>query len=208
MYSSETKSAFELLNSHLENNTSKIRDVFCLEIENSERMLDIQCKIASYFTGWWNSGMVVQPKGDRTLDKLLFSAFHKNILSFYSALKLNSMGLYGSVRPLMRNIFEWLMISKFSSISDNTNVMKKWDNIETVYFSNAVLKKIKDPSPDPFIEFWSIICDYTHATKYSMQASLDISNRNNFRDILGNYGVLNALLECNYHLIITDLGEQ
>lgn len=208
MYNFETKSAVNLLSTSVEKNVQKISETFQKQIKSAEEMIDVQCKIASYFIGWWFSGVVSQPKGCKELDKLLFSAFHKNIILFFSALRLNSMGLFGSLRPLIRNIFEWLMISKLSSISDDTVVIKRWHNKETIYFSNAVLKKIQIPSSKPFSEFWSIICDFTHATRFSMQTSLEIEGKDDFKDIAGNYAVVNALLECNYHLLNTHLITQ
>jgi hypothetical protein len=123
----------------------------------------------------------------------------------FSALRLSSCGLYGAARPLMRNIFEWLMIAKFSSISDNPSVMKKWHDEETIYFSNSILKKIKFPSPEEFQIFWSIVCGYSHATRSSMQISIDIDDKENFKDININIAVINTLLECNYHLLNTHL---
>jgi hypothetical protein len=204
MYS--TNSTVELFDKKARENTVEITKRLANHIASAEKLIDIQCNIASYFMGWWSSNTPFAHSGHSAeIYPLLISSFHKNIFSLFSALRLSSCGLYGADRSLMRNIFEWLMISKFSAISDNPSVMKKWHNEETIYFSNSVLKKIKVPSPEEFFTFWSIACEYSHATRSSLQISLDIDDEENFKDIKINVAVINALLECNYHLLNTHL---
>jgi hypothetical protein len=200
-----TNSAIEFLDKKVKENTIEITKRIANQIASAEKLIDIQCNIASHFIGWWSSNTSFARKGHEELNALLLSSFHKNIFSLFSALRLSSCGLYGAARPVMRNIFEWLMISKFSSISDNPSVMKKWKNEETIYFSNSILKKIKVPSPEEFYIFWSIVCEYSHATRSSLQISLDIDDKENFEEINVNIAIINALLECNYHLLNTHL---
>jgi len=197
-------STVELFDKKVRDNSVKILERLSINIANAEKLIDIQCNIASYFVGWWCSNTRFAVR-DNELNSILFSAFHKNIISLYSTLRLTICGLYGPARPLMRTIFEWLMISKFSCIANDPSVIQKWHNEETIYFSNSVLKKIKDPSPDEFYTFWSVVCDYSHATRSSLQISLDVEDEENFREISINIAVLNALLECNYHLLNTHL---
>lgn len=205
VYSFERKSAVEYFDRKIEENAVVIKKILAEKIINAEKLIDIQCKIASYFTGWWCYKPLRRYKGHQVLSPLLFSAFHKNIFSFYSVLRLSSCGLYGPARPLLRNIFEWLMVSKYSSISENTSILEKWNNEETIYFSNSILKKIKNPDSKPFSYFWSLVCDYSHSTRMAMQVSLDIGNEDNFIDITSNIAIVNALIECNYHLLNTHL---
>jgi hypothetical protein len=200
-----TNSAIEFLDKKVKENTVEVTKRLANQIESAEKLIDIQCNIASHFIGWWSSNTSFARKGHEELNALLLSSFHKNIFSLFSTLRLSSCGLYGVARPLMRNIFEWLMISKFSSISDNPSVMKKWKNEETIYFSNSILKKINVPSPENFYIFWSIVCGYSHATRSSLQISLDIDDKENFEEINVNIAIINALLECNYHLLNTHL---
>lgn len=201
-----TNSAIEFLDKKVKENTIEITKRIANQIASAEKLIDIQCNIASHFIGWWSSNTSFAHSGHSAeIYPLLISSFHKNIFSFFSALRLSSCGLYGAARPLMRNIFESLMISKFSSISDNLSVMKKWHNEEIVYFSNSVLKKIKIPSSEEFYSFWSLVCEYSHTTRSSLQISLDINDKENFEEINLNIAIINALLECNYHLLNTHL---
>ena len=136
---------------------------------------------------------------------LLFSLFHRNFFSYFSALKLTVNGLYMPARPLLRNIFESLMIAKFCNINDNVRVMKRWDSGEAVYFANSILKKIIIPDPKPFYDFWGLICEHTHATKSSSQLFLEFEKEDNIDGVSENLAIMNALLECNYHLLNTHL---
>jgi hypothetical protein len=95
------------------------------------------------------------------------------------------------------------MIAKFSDISENTTVMIKWHNTETIYFTNSVLKKIVTPDPQPFVLMWNTLCDLSHATRYAGQFSMRAEDHPGAQ--LFNLAVLNTLLECNYHLLNTQL---
>ena len=204
MYSAN--SVIQLFDKKVRENTAEVTKRLTNQIASAEKLIDIQCNIASYFMGWWSSNTSFAHSGHSAkIYPLLISSFHKNIFSLFSALRISSCGLYGTARPLMRNIFEWLMISKFSAISNNPSVMKKWHNEETVYFSDSILKKIMVPSPKEFFTFWSIVCEYSHATRSSIQVSLDIDDKENFKEVEINIAVINALLECNYHLLNTHL---
>lgn len=205
MYKPEITSTVGFFNKLAKENYAVLFDKEKDKIESAEKLIDIQCEIASYFVGWWSSEVMSIRKGQRELHPLLFSAFHKNIFNIYAALKLTTSGFYGPARPLMRNVFEYLMISKFSNISNDSQVMKRWYEGETVYFTNSIIKKILVPDPKPFAEFWSIICGFTHATRTATQVSIDINELYVYKDIFINIAVLNALLECNYHLLNTHL---
>jgi hypothetical protein len=169
-------------------------------------LLDVQCRIASRFVGWWLATDFIGPrKGHEELMPLLFSLLHRNFFTFYSALILTVSGFYESARPLLRYIFESLMISKFCHICDDDRVMKKWDSGETIYFANSILKKITYPDARPFYKFWGLICEHSHATKASLQVSLELESEDELKNVAANLALLNALLECNYHLLNTHL---
>jgi len=174
-------------------------------IDGIRELIDVQCKIASCFIGWWLAPVMPYRKGHQELMPLLFSLFHRNFFNAYSALKLTLFGFYESARPLLRCIFESLMISKFCHICEVDQVMRKWDSGQTIYFANTILKKIAYPDTKPFYEFWALICEHSHATKTSMQVSLELKSKDEQEHVGENLALLNALLECNYHLLNTHL---
>src|SRR5438105_11064335 len=92
-------------------NSEAITEVAKDDLTRIERTLDLQYQIACYYI--WAFGTPMYPSD--ALTKLLFSAFHKNLFSFFSSLELTRMGLFGSARVLLRQILEWLIVGKFCS---------------------------------------------------------------------------------------------
>jgi hypothetical protein len=174
-------------------------------IEGIRELLDVQCRIAANFVGWWLAPATPFRKGHKELMPLLFSLFHRNFFTFYSALMLTLSGFYEAARPLLRSIFESLMISKFCHISEDDRVMKKWDSGDTIYFANSILKNITHPDTKPFYDYRSFICEHSHATKASIQVSLELEAQDGLRLVISNLALVSALLECNYHLLNTHL---
>lgn len=199
MYSRETESATALFGVLAKQNKENLLSQANKAVSGARLLIDIQCKIASYFVGLWSSPVLTYRKGHSELYPLLFSTFHKNIFSSYAILVLTEDGLYGPARAILRNVFESLMIAKFSDTSENPEVMIKWDSMETVYFTNSVLKKIVSPDPCPFADMWNLLCNFTHATRSSGQVSMNPEFNPDHHGF--NLAVLNALLECNYHLL-------
>lgn len=172
-------------------------------IRSIEALINIQSQIASYFIGFWLHPISGFGKGRLELMPLLFSLFLKNVFSFYSVVNLTLRGLYGPSRPLLRHIFESQMISKFCHICNDDHVLKKWTSGETIYFTNSILRKIIIPDPRPFSEFWTLICDYSHATRFSGQVTLETEEIQ--KNVVLNMALMGALLECNYHLLNSHL---
>lgn len=205
MYSPNTVSLASKFDEVAKKNTEFFSRKAQKPIDGIRELLDVQCRIASNFVGWWLTPGMPLRKGHKELMPLLFSLFHRNFFTFYSALMLTVSGFYESARPLLRCIFESLMISKFCHICDDDRVMKKWDSGETIYFANSILKKISYPDTRPFYEFWGIICEHSHATKTSVQISLELQSEDELGSVGSNLCLLNVLLECNYHLLTTHL---
>lgn len=201
MYSKHTVSLSSKFDDLSQTNTELFSRINQESISGVRELLDIQSKIASKFIGWWLSPRMPLRKGHNELMPLMFSLFHRNFFNIYSAMKLTLSGFYESARPLLRCTFESLMISKFCHICENDQVMKKWDAGQTIYFANAILKKIESPNTKPFYEFWALICEHSHATKGSMQVSIELKGEDEQHNIATNLAMLNALLECNYHLL-------
>ena len=203
MYSVKIKSIFEEFE-----RVNNVTPTFILEaaadrIQGIKALIDIQYGIASYFAGLWERYGPHYGKSSTNLSLLLISLFHKNFFAFYSAYDQTIKGFYGPARPLLRYIFESLMISKYCNIADDVNLFERWSSGQTIYFTNSILKKIIFPDTNHFYDFWSLVCNYTHSTKYSLQISLEADE--NLEDILLNLTFLNVLLECSYHLLNTHL---
>lgn len=161
-----------------------------------------QIDYATHFVKLFYSGFrSVQSSEHRNINELLFACFHKNLLTLHSCTMLTEQGLYGTSRPLLRNAYEWLIIAKFCNVSENTKVLERWADQESVYFSNSVLKKIVTPDNTIFKEFWTMLSQMTHSTKSSMQTILEVNLEDNLLHVQSNLALIGALLECNYHLL-------
>ncbi len=84
--------------------------------------------------------------------------------------------------------------------------MRQRDNLiskrvagETIYFSNAILKKIIVPDITELKTLWEILCKASHATIYSYQITMKFEEIEN--EISANLAILSMLLGCNFHLI-------
>lgn len=205
MYNPEIISLSSKLDDLAQKNTELFSQTNQFSIAGIRELLDVESKIASHFIGFWLSSRMPIRKGQKELVPLMFSMFHRNFIIAYSAMKLTIAGFYESARPLFRCFFEAIMISKYCHICEDDQVLKRWDSGQTVYFANAILKKIESPDTKTFYEFWTFICEHSHATKSALQISLELKNENEQDNIKENLALLNTLLECNYHLLNSHL---
>lgn len=129
----------------------------------------------------------------------IVSAVIKNEIALYSTLVLTIDGLPGCGRALLRSVYEALMIAKFASLRQSDSLISKWIAGETIYFSNAILKKIMTPELTELKNLWAVLCQVSHATTYSYQVTTKFEEIEN--EISANLAILAMLLGCNFHLI-------
>lgn len=149
---------------------NKISRQFDYEMSLAWNLLDYSYGLSCHYMWIMNAPQVVSlPKNF----PILLAAFHKSIFSLANCLELTSKGFYGSARPLLRHAFEFLVIAKFCSISENSKVYEQWVNGDAFYFTNGVLNKIISPEISPLLILWSELNEMTHATNSSSQVGLD-----------------------------------
>ncbi|MDO8532350.1 MAG: hypothetical protein Q7T26_09360 [Dehalococcoidia bacterium] len=158
--------------------------------------LSAEYRVACYYLGILSKPDIAQPSPQ---SKMLFSAFHKNLFVFYSSLLLTTRGFYGPARSLLRHVYESLIVAKFCALASDPSVYSHWEQGETVYFTNSVLKKIAAPDKTVFDEFWKLMCQFSHPTIYAQQISIGWETDKD--DIRLNFVLLRALIECHYHLL-------
>lgn len=200
VYSNDRLDFFQLMKDIELSNEELTGQQFGQDIEIIKNGLDVMYSIASHFVWTLNSPYIANlPRGVTAI----FSAFHKNMFAFYSALRLVRMGFYGAARMNMRHIFEALLIAKYCSVSHSVDIYERWKEGDMVYLSKGVLRKIASPDTSAFNEFWGLLSDFTHATVYAQQVSLNIRNIKNDIDV--SFIFLRMLLDCQYHLLNTHL---
>lgn len=136
---------------------------------------------------------------ERHYDSLIYTALHKNFYIIYSANDLLKKGLYGSSLVLLRQSFEFLMISKFCAISKDYNLYNQWENGKHINMKNLILNKIKKPNVEKLNDFWKYLCNVNHSSIYSQQ--VDLIWKNQIDSINSTFIYIRILLEWHYHLL-------
>lgn len=190
----------EIFNGSLIKSNKFIESKFETEIKRISECFDLQYELASHYLWlvYCPIGVQISPVND-----IVMPCFHKSMISLASAFHLTRHGLWGSARPLIRNVFESLIIAKFCSVDNTSEVFDKWIDGIDLYLSNAVFKKIESPSIDEFKHFWGMMSDCTHSSVYSSQPTLEIDSH--IEDVSVNFVFIEMMLECKYHLLISHM---
>lgn len=184
---------YENLENELKTKSVYINNKYSREFEDIKQMLDIQYKV--YVIILNNA----QFYGDEYF-YMTFSIAYKNILSIYTCLKLNMIGLYGEANIIYRNIFESLMIGKFVLLTNSKKLYRRWICGNEIQISNDVFQKIKKPKQDNLKLFWEHLCKWSHATVFSGQ----IISKNDYKsdELKGSICILKILLIINYNFMV------
>lgn len=176
------------------NNDEFVKDKFKNSIKIIDEAFDKEIELFEMIS--WTLDEAMQATNYTT--QISLSGFFKSLLSIYSAYGLNIKGQYGSSRILLRHAFEYLLIAKYSAVSNNSTIIEKWENGENVVIGRDIFHKLNSPDSERFRTLWKILCKYTHATIYSQQNEFNAVN--NVAEINTNFAFIRALLEMNYHL--------
>jgi hypothetical protein len=203
MYSLKEPSLISQLRDLAVKNEEELQSSNVAFVNYSEELLNIQYRIASHYIHFLDPAMPIGRS--EKYNPILFSVFHKNLMLLFSALELNRKGLFGAARSVNRNVFEGLMIAKYFNISSDFSILERWSETEPIYLTKMVLNKIISPDSTIIKEYWSMLCDYAHPTRYSAQVWADLDARGEFEEVISTFGDLLILLECNYHLLNTQM---
>ena len=160
-----------------------------------EEMLDVQYAIVAAHI-WTLGGVVAEPD---EIGMLQFAAVHKGMLALLSAVNLVRDGFFGSARPLLRYVFEIQVLAKFVSTSRDLALAQRWHRGETIYFANAVLKRIVKLDPEPLREFWTVLNQFAHATSRSLQISPLAEDHKD--ELQFDLAAITLLLDAGFHLL-------
>lgn len=185
---------FTQIDSLISSNRQEINNNFDDYISITKAIYDIEFALANSYVGaivhgWaWKDGN----------SDLLWSAYIKNLYTLYSAINLNNDGLVGSSRQLLRYTFEFAIIAKYVSLSNDVRLLDKWNNHGDIGMARDIFSKIIAPDSIAIKNVWKMLCGYAHSTKYSQQGDLRwLSNESNIKI---NYILFWMILEINYHL--------
>jgi len=189
---------FEFEDSLLTNN-KKIDKVFENKIERISDTFDFQYMLMSNYKNCFSIPHIIKIN---PVNKILFTAYHKSTINLATSFYLTKHGLWGNCRPLIRQTFEFLIIAKFCSIEEEYRVFKLWENGEQILLGN-IFKKLDKSKTDKFKELWGILSDQTHGSIYASQLGFDL--KEDIDEFFMNFLLLEMMLECQYHLLISHI---
>ena len=180
---------------------AKVREEFGERIDLIEQTLNADYAIGAYYMPMvFHENLVgFHPQRD-----ILTSAYHRNLFALYASFELTSRGLFGPARSVLRHVFESLIVAKFCALSSVPSVHTKWQQGQTIYFTNSVLNKIRNPSPTIFKEFWGIMSEFVHASVYAQQMSFDWQHLHD--NVPFTLDLILALIECHYHILTSHIA--
>jgi len=133
--------------------------------------------------------------------RVALQAHVKNTDLFFTSSNLIIQGHYGAARVILRQVFEFLFIGKYASLTHKDGFINRWLEGKQVNIYDETIKRLVSPDKEEFHNLWVFICDATHATVFSNQISFDFET--NKKEITNTYAILLMLYCCNYHLLST-----
>ncbi|MGH1431614.1 MAG: hypothetical protein ACRBB4_10880 [Neptuniibacter sp.] len=199
-YRAKGPSLMDIFQGSIQKSDQLISTNFSEEIMRIESSLNYQYELASHYVWLIDSPIAVNIS---EVNDVLLPCFHKSMIGLTTAFHLNKQGLWGAARPLIRHTFESLIIAKYCSVNNDSEIFDKWVDGIDIYFTNGLLKKIKNPATDEFSRFWGVMSDFSHSTAYALQPDFNVNDHKH--DISVNFGFIEMMLECKYHLLISHL---
>jgi hypothetical protein len=177
-------------------NRANLPGLFPAQTAAVVQSLDNLHAIAAFHAGTIAS---LQDAAPHPANRVLFSCFHKTLLSLYAAHESTLDGPYGIARPHLRQAFESLMIAKLCATDPASDVFDKWIDGLDLYFTNGILRRIVRPDTGQFSESWRVLCKWSHATVFANQLSLDLEAT--VEQTAVNLAFIGALLNFQDHLL-------
>jgi hypothetical protein len=136
-------------------------------------------------------------------NEVIFACVVRSALNLHTSHSLTMSGLFGPARPLLRLVFEALMIAKYCATDPTSDVYDRWIDGIDIYFTHAVLKKLAQRRTDEFERLWKVLNLWSHATIQEGQGTMRIENTR--PEALLNLGLSNVFLHWMYHLIFSHI---
>lgn len=160
-----------------------------------EKLYNIQYQIALFHYMFISNGFTSR----YIYEGLAWTAYFKNMNTMYSIIELMKQGMIGSSRILLRYVYEFLVIGKYTVISKNHILAERWEDGEEIRMERDIFRNIQYPKSEYLKRLWKNLCKLAHGTVYSQQESFDI---NDIRQELSyDFIVVAMLLEMNYHYL-------
>jgi hypothetical protein len=179
-------------------NRTLIRNQWRAPLQTTHDFLDAQYLFASQVVGFLSlDAATFSGHGQEVVPAA--AAFHKNLFHLYAALDLTQRGMIGPARVLFRVMFEALYLGKFSLVTGDVKLVKKWLEGEPISVVADVFRRIARPTIVEGRTFWSAACAAVHATVFSGQPHPHYDRLR--QEVGSNIAILLGLLLCSHHLL-------
>jgi hypothetical protein len=162
----------------------------------ARRHLGVQYDLAMEISGLLSAGLF---HGRGVSSSLMFNAFLSNLYHLWASADLTCKGYYGSVRPILRLVFEGLLIAKFCSTCTGYELYDRWEKGEPISLGRDVFGRIKKPMVPELRELWKTLCSVTHFSTFAGQPTLELHAVQS--EGRHNYSIIFMLLVMNDHLL-------
>ena len=190
----------EIFNGALVKNNDKLELALQEHLSRISNTLNYQYELASQYIWLIHCpiGVEVSPVID-----ILTPCFHKSMVSLSTALHLTRHGLWGAARPLIRHAFESLVIAKYCSVNNESEVFDKWVDGVDLGCRRIIIKKLEKPDVAEFKRFWGLLSGFTHSSVFASQPDFNIDPH--FKEASVNLVFIEMMMECKYHLLISHI---
>lgn len=139
-------------------------------------------------------------------NKLLYTSFHKSLINLQTAMYLNRRSLWGATSPLLRQVFESLIIAKYCSLNEKSvKVFESWVRGEQISLGK-IFKEIELSDIASIKKLWGELSDLTHSTIFASQPWLKYgADKMDVARVIFNFMLIEVMLECLYHLLLSHI---
>ena len=175
-------------------NRTVVADAFPTHIARHEKLLDALYAFASAHVWTFNITRTVPT----AVQKLVFSATHKNLIALFGMLDNTMSGLLGPIRPLFRQVMEGQILAKYVSVRNDEALAERWLKQEHLSVPRVVLVHMHDAQARALADMWKLTHVFVHASTGSQQVSLNAES--NIHMVAHDLTVMGLLLHTQHHV--------
>jgi hypothetical protein len=190
------KSLTQSLQERCDRARCQIQELYSTWLAEMNGFLDAQYELVR-LTFWTTHSDEFSGRGPA--QTIIYSALHKNVFLFFSAIELAERGLYGPAATLLRPILESLTCAKYCALAEDPSVLETWRRGDDVSLTNHVLNRIDHPSVGELRFLWAELNKMTHASIYAQQLTADFDEIK--KEVHSVLSVARLLLAFNYHVL-------
>lgn len=113
---------------------------------------------------------------ENTRERIILNCHHSINYLFEGIFSLMRIGNYVSIRPIQRQIYEFLIVSGHLSTNKDDKYIAWWLEGKDVKIVKRILKRITHPDSNVLITFWVELSQLNHASNATSQPDIEWFN--------------------------------